>query len=62
MSKGKITDKQREILEYIKDTMRGEDFTAGLFRELLNGMAFTAKQSNIEKIDKNNDENKKDEK
>ena len=39
--------------EYIKDTMRGEDFTAGLFRELLNGMAFTAKQSNIEKIDKN---------
>lgn len=39
--------------EYIKDTMRGEDFTAGLFRELLNGMAFTAKQSNIKKIDKN---------
>lgn len=39
--------------EYIKDPMRGEDFTAGLFRELLNGMAFTAKQSNIEKIDKN---------
>ena len=33
--------------------MRGEDFTAGLFRELLSGMAFTSKQDNIEKIDKN---------
>lgn len=39
--------------EYIKDPMRGEDFTAGLFGELLSGMAFTAKQANIEKIDKN---------
>lgn len=39
--------------KYIKDAMRGEDFTAGLFRELLSGMAFTSKQDNIEKIDKN---------
>lgn len=39
--------------EYIKDPMRGGNMSAGLFREMLSGMAFTGKQENINKIDKN---------
>lgn len=38
--------------DYIADTMRGEDFSAGLFRELLSGMAYTIKKKNIRKMDK----------
>ena len=47
-----LCSSQTSLDEYIKDPLRGEDFTAGLFRELLNGMAFTSKKANIEKIDK----------
>lgn len=38
--------------EYIKDENRGSDFSAGLFRELLNGMLYTGKVKNIEKMKK----------
>lgn len=44
---------QQSIDEYMKDRMIGGDMSAGLFREMLSGMAFTAKQENINKIDKN---------
>lgn len=38
--------------EYISDPSRGGDFSAGLFRELLGGMAFTAKIEQIQKMKK----------
>ena len=38
---------------YINDPQRGGDFTAGLFRELLNGMLYTSKVSNIQKMNTN---------
>ena len=38
--------------EYIKDSNRGSDFSCGLFRELLNGMLYTAKVKNISKMNK----------
>ena len=38
--------------EYISDPMRGEDFSAGLFRELLEGMDYTNTYSNIKKMNK----------
>lgn len=44
---------QQSIDEYMKDRMIGGDMSAGLFREMLSGMAFTAKQENINKTDKN---------
>ena len=43
---------EKSIDEYIKDPMRGGYMSAGLFREMLSGMAYTAKQDNINKIDK----------
>lgn len=43
---------QSSIDEYIKDPMRGGDMSAGLFREMLSGMSYTARQENINKIDK----------
>lgn len=43
---------EKSIDEYIKDPMRGGDMSAGLFREMLSGMSFTANQKNINKIDK----------
>lgn len=38
--------------DYIKDPDRGGDFSAGLFRELLNGMLYTAKVKNIKRMNK----------
>ena len=38
--------------EYINDKNRGSDFSSGLFRELLNGMLYTGKIKNIEKMSK----------
>lgn len=38
--------------EYIKDPEKGGDFSAGLFRELLDGMLYSSKISNIRKMDK----------
>lgn len=36
--------------EYIKDSMRREDFSSRLFRELLNGMIYTVNKRNIKKM------------
>ena len=36
---------------YNQDPCRGEDFTCGLFRELINGMAYVGKKKNIRKMD-----------
>lgn len=44
---------ENAIDEYIKDDMRGGNMSAGLFREMLTGMEFSANQVNINKIDKN---------
>lgn len=38
--------------KYIADPMRGKHMSAGLFREMLNGMLYTAKKRNISKMDK----------
>lgn len=38
--------------EYIADTRRGENFSTGLFRELLDGMAYSGKMENIRKMKK----------
>lgn len=43
---------EKSIDEYIKDPIRGGGMSAGLFREMLSGMAFSGKQENINKIDK----------
>lgn len=43
---------EEELDRYIKDPKRGGDFTPGLFRELLNGMLYTSKVSNIQKMNK----------
>ena len=43
---------EKAIDEYIKDQMRGGNMSAGLFREMLTGMEFSANQMNINKIDK----------
>ena len=39
--------------DYINDPSRGGDFSAGLFREMLNGMLYSSKIKNINKMDKN---------
>lgn len=39
--------------EYLTDARCGKDFTAGLFYDLLCGMAFVGKQSNIKKLNSN---------
>lgn len=36
--------------EYINDSLRGENITVGLFRELLSGMKYTADKNNIRKM------------
>ena len=38
--------------EYIKDPQKGGDFSAGLFRELLDGMLYSSNVQNIKKMDK----------
>lgn len=40
------------IDEYIKDPLRGGEMSSGLFREMLDGMAYTAKKEYIEKMNK----------
>lgn len=37
--------------DYITDPLRGENFSAGLFRELLSGMSYTGKLKHIKKMD-----------
>lgn len=43
---------EKSLDEYIADTRRGENFSAGLFRELLGGMAYTVKLDNMKKMHK----------
>ena len=38
---------------YIHDSLRGETLSAGLFREMLSAMIFTAKKKNISKMNRN---------
>lgn len=39
--------------EYIDDPLRGGVMTVGLFREMLNGMAYTGNKNNVKKMNKN---------
>lgn len=48
-----LCSNNKALDEYIKDPLRGENMSAGLFREMLSGMDFVAKQKNINKMDKN---------
>lgn len=43
---------EEALREYIDDPLRGGDFSAGLFREMLNGMLYTSKINNIQKMNK----------
>lgn len=47
-----LCSNSRSLDAYIEDERRGGAYTAGLFRELLRGMAFTGKFSNIKNMDK----------
>ena len=47
-----LCSSEKGLDEYIKDPLRGENMSSGLFREMLSGMDFTAKQENIDKINK----------
>ena len=42
----------KQLDEYIADVHRGEDFTVGLFREMLNSMQVACFKKNIEKMSK----------
>ena len=42
----------KSLDEYIADKRRGDNLSAGLFREMLSGMSFTGKIKNIEKMNK----------
>ena len=44
---------EEALNDYINDPSRGGDFSAGLFREMLNGMLYSSKIKNINKMDKN---------
>ena len=44
---------KEELDKYLKDPLIGEGFTAGLFREMIAGMKYTAKQKNINKMNIN---------
>ena len=41
------------VESYIADPLRGEDMSAGLFREMLNGMIYSGSVKNQKKMDKN---------
>ena len=43
---------EEALNEYINDPLKGGDFSAGLFREMLNGMLYTSKIDNIQKMNK----------
>lgn len=47
-----LCSSDKALDKYIDDPMRGDCMSSGLFRELLNGMAFTGKMDNIEKMNK----------
>ena len=43
---------EKGLDDYMADPLRGKAMSAGLFREMLNGMMFTGKLSNQRKMDK----------
>lgn len=43
---------EKALAEYINDPLRGDNMSTGLFREMLYGMEYTAKQNNIGKMNK----------
>ncbi len=43
---------EKSLAEYASDPLIGGPMSAGLFRELLNGMAYVSKQKNVEKMNK----------
>ena len=43
---------EEAIDEYLEDPLRGESYSAGLFRELLSGMQYTSNVKNIKKMNK----------
>ena len=47
-----LCSNEEALDEYIKDPLRGEDYSAGLFREMLTGMQYTAELKNIQKMNK----------
>ena len=47
-----LCSNEEALDEYIKDPLRGEDYSAGLFREMLTGMQYTADLKNIQKMNK----------
>lgn len=48
-----LCSNEKALDEYIEDPQRGGDFSAGLFRELLDGMLYSSNVKNIKKMDKN---------
>lgn len=46
-----LNSNTKALDDYIQDPLRGECFTAGLFRELLSAMAFTGKKKELKKMD-----------
>ena len=48
-----LCSSEKNLDIYIADPKRGEEFSAGLFRELLDGMLYTAKLNNIKKMNTN---------
>lgn len=47
-----LCSNEEALDEYIKDPLRGENYSAGLFREMLTGMQYTAELKNIQKMNK----------
>ena len=47
-----LCSNEDELKKYIEDPSRGGDFTAGLFREMLDGMLYTSQIDNMKKMDK----------
>ena len=47
-----LCSNEEALDEYLKDSLRGESYSAGLFRELLSGMQYTSNLKNIEKMNK----------
>lgn len=48
-----LCSSEDSLNKYINDPLRQDSFTAGLFRELLNGMAYTGKKENVRKMNAN---------
>ncbi len=48
-----ISANEANVDAYIADPLCGGDTTLGLFRDMLDGLAYITKQSNIDKMDKN---------